>query len=78
MAEDEKKRVEDIGNYKWTFEGTKIPFLYKEEVRNLQIQKGTLLPEEREIIKRLLPACVGFSRFYNNKLIHKIPMLIKP
>lgn len=50
MAEDEKKRVEDIGNYKWTFDGTKIPFLYKEEIRNLQIQKGTLLPEEREII----------------------------
>jgi len=50
MPEDEKKRVEDIGNYKWAFNGTEIPFLYSEEVRNLQIQKGTLLPEEREII----------------------------
>ena len=50
MAEDDQKRVADIGNYKWAFDGTEVPFLNEEEVRNLQIPKGTLLPEEREII----------------------------
>ena len=50
MAEDEIKRVADIGNYKWVSNGEEIPFLNEEEVRNLQIPKGTLLPEEREII----------------------------
>ncbi len=50
MAEDEKKRVADIGNYKWVSNGKEIPLLNEEEVRNLQIPKGTLLPEERKII----------------------------
>ena len=50
MEEDAQKRVADIGNYKWTFDGIEIPFLDEEEVRNLQIAKGTLLPEERDII----------------------------
>ena len=50
MAEDERKRVADIGKYKWISDGTEIPFLDTDEVRNLQIPKGTLLPEEREII----------------------------
>ncbi len=50
MDEDAQKRVADIGNYKWVCEDVRIPFLDAEEVRNLQIPKGTLLPEEREII----------------------------
>ena len=50
MMEDEKKRVEEIGKYKWVSDGNEIPFLNEEEVRNLQISKGTLLPEERDII----------------------------
>ena len=50
MAEDNQKRVAEIGNYTWVLDGTEIPFLDETEVRNLQIQKGTLLPEEREII----------------------------
>jgi len=50
MKEDAQKRVADIGSYKWVFDDIEIPFLDAEEVRNLQIPKGTLLPEEREII----------------------------
>ena len=36
-------------HYKWTYKGEEKPFL-SGLVRNLTIQKGTLLPEEREII----------------------------
>jgi len=50
MEEEDQKRVADIGNYKWVSQGDTINFLDEKEVRNLQIPKGTLLPEEREII----------------------------
>jgi HD-GYP domain-containing protein (c-di-GMP phosphodiesterase class II) len=50
MEEDDQKRVADIGKYTWESDGELIPFLDEKEVRNLQIPKGTLLPEEREII----------------------------
>ena len=50
MEEDDQKRVGNIGNYKWISDGIEMPFLDEGEVRNLQISKGTLLPEERDII----------------------------
>ncbi len=50
MEEDDQKRVADIGRYTWESDGETINFLDEKEVRNLQIPKGTLLPEEREII----------------------------
>jgi len=50
MEEEDQKRVADIGRYTWESDGEIIPFLDEKEVRNLQIPKGTLLPEEREII----------------------------
>ena len=50
MEEEDQQRVANIGKYKWKLEGKKINFLDEKEVRNLQIPKGTLLPEEREII----------------------------
>ena len=50
MEEEDQQRVSNIGNYKWKLEGKAINFLDKKDVRNLQIPKGTLLPEEREII----------------------------
>jgi len=50
MEEEDQKRVAEIGNYKWVSQGNSINFLDEKEVRNLQIPKGTLLPEEREII----------------------------
>ena len=50
MEEEDQQRVADIGNYKWKLEGKKINFFDEKDVRNLQIPKGTLLPEEREII----------------------------
>ena len=50
MEKEDQQRVADIGNYKWKLEGKKINFFDEKDVRNLQIPKGTLLPEEREII----------------------------
>ena len=50
MEEEDQKRVADIGSYKWDLEGEETNFFDEKDVRNLQIPKGTLLPEEREII----------------------------
>ena len=50
MEADDQERVADIGKYKWNLKGKKINFLDETDIRNLQIPKGTLLPEEREII----------------------------
>ena len=50
MEAADQERVTDIGKYKWNLKGKKINFLDKTDIRNLQIPKGTLLPEEREII----------------------------
>ena len=50
MEADDQERVADIGKYNWNLKGKKINFLDKTDIRNLQIPKGTLLPEEREII----------------------------
>ena len=50
MEEEDQNRVANIGSYKWVSDGTHVPFLDETEIRNLQIPKGTLLPEERETI----------------------------
>ena len=50
MAEELQKRVIQISKYPFKEKSKKKPFLSKDEVRNLTIPKGTLLPEEREII----------------------------
>ncbi len=50
MEEEDQQRVSNIGNYKWKLEGEEIKLFDEKDVRNLQIPKGTLLPEEREII----------------------------
>ena len=50
MAKELQERVIKISNYPYRENGKKQSFLSKEEVRNLNIPKGTLLPEERQII----------------------------
>ncbi|SVD24730.1 uncharacterized protein METZ01_LOCUS377584, partial [marine metagenome] len=42
--------VKEIAKYKWIIDGEEMPLLDKNDVCNLQIAKGTLLPEERVII----------------------------
>ena len=53
MAEDDQKRVADIGNYKWVYEGKETTFLNETEIRNLQISKGTLLPPACSVLQSL-------------------------
>ena len=50
MQDVDQDRIRQIGEYKWNYKGETKPFLSELEVRNLTIAKGTLLPEEREII----------------------------
>ena len=50
MKSDDQARVKDIGSKKIEFNGLKQNFLSDNEIQNLNIPKGTLLPEEREII----------------------------
>ena len=50
MLEELQERVIQIAKYPFKEKSKKKPFLSRDEVRNLNIPKGTLLPEEREII----------------------------
>ncbi|MCG8325141.1 MAG: GAF domain-containing protein, partial [Thiotrichales bacterium] len=51
LSDDDQKRIDDIGNtiVKYYIEGDK-PLLNEEEIKNLQISRGTLSVREREII----------------------------
>ncbi|MDQ6993133.1 MAG: HD domain-containing phosphohydrolase [Mariprofundus sp.] len=52
MSDEDKQRVDQIGARKLTnSDGKSVPFLTEEELKNLKIAKGTLLPEEFEVIK---------------------------
>ena len=50
MEKSDQDRIKNIGNYRWYYKGEEKTFLSELEIRNLNIPKGTLLPEEREII----------------------------
>jgi HD-GYP domain-containing protein (c-di-GMP phosphodiesterase class II) len=50
MNPELQERVKSIGNQKVALFNGEQSFLSEEEIQNLNIPKGTLLPEEREII----------------------------
>jgi len=50
MLPEKRERVKNIAEQQIYLGDETQPFLSKEEVKNLNIPKGTLLPEEREII----------------------------
>ena len=50
MKPESQERVQSIGSKKVFMNGIEKNLLTDEEIRNLNIKKGTLLPEEREII----------------------------
>ena len=59
MAKADQERVERIGSYEWVDnDGDKVNFLSEEEIYNLNIKKGTLTPEEREIINYHIVATI--------------------
>ena len=50
MKPELQEKVRSIGAKKVNIFNREQPFLYEEEIQNLNIPKGTLLPDEREII----------------------------
>ncbi|MCK9229767.1 MAG: GAF domain-containing protein [Syntrophales bacterium] len=50
MSDEAVERVESIAGRSWSIDGREVPFLDRNEVENLSIRKGTLLPGERDII----------------------------
>jgi HD-GYP domain-containing protein (c-di-GMP phosphodiesterase class II) len=53
MSEHHQQRVREIAQYRWTDPlGQAVSFLSEDEVYNLNITKGTLTTEERDIINR--------------------------
>lgn len=59
MAKEDQARVERIAGYRWVNgDGEEVNFLTDEEIYNLNIKKGTLTPEEREIINHHIVATI--------------------
>jgi len=59
MAKADQDRVERIAAYRWVNnDGIETNFLTEEETYNLNIKKGTLTPEEREIINHHIVATI--------------------
>ena len=51
LSDDDKERVTEIASRSWSNgEGEEVPFLSDDEVANLNISRGTLTHDEREII----------------------------
>ncbi len=60
MAPPLQQRVKEIGAYRWVDEnGQETGFLSEEEIRNLNIEKGTLTAEEREIINHHIVSTIN-------------------
>ncbi len=60
MTAADQTRVEQIGAYIWRDpNGNVVPFLNSSEMANLKIAKGTLLPEEREIINHHIVSTIN-------------------
>jgi HD-GYP domain-containing protein (c-di-GMP phosphodiesterase class II) len=50
MKLEDQERVRQVGQFSWEFQGVMTPFLSENEIYNLTIPKGTITPEERQII----------------------------
>ena len=58
MSEEDQQRVRDIGQRRWCHQGKEQPLLSENELYNLTIDKGTLTPEEREVINNHIVATI--------------------
>ena len=50
MSGDKQQRINEIAQYKWKPNGKMQNFLSEDEIYNLTIPRGTLTPEERQVI----------------------------
>jgi hypothetical protein len=58
MSEEDQQQVQAISQHRWNYHGTELPLLTNNEVYNLTIEKGTLTPEEREVINNHIVATI--------------------
>ena len=58
MSEQDIARVREIGRRRWRYHGNELPLLSNNEVYNLTVVKGTLTPEEREVINNHIVATI--------------------
>ncbi|NOQ34478.1 MAG: GAF domain-containing protein [Methylococcaceae bacterium] len=59
MTDEDKERVYEIGSKIWEREGEVIAFLSEDETKNLTIERGTLTPEERQVINHHIEATIA-------------------
>ncbi len=50
MYDDKKQKIHDLSKYRWKPNGKMQNFLSEDEIYNLTIPRGTLTPEERQVI----------------------------
>jgi len=58
MSEENKEKIAWISQRHWRHNGEMVPLLSDNEVYNLSIDKGTLTPEEREVINNHITATI--------------------
>jgi HD-GYP domain-containing protein (c-di-GMP phosphodiesterase class II) len=58
MAAEDRQRVRQIGARRWRHNSESIPLLTDNELYNLTIEKGTLTPEERDMINNHIVATI--------------------
>ncbi len=59
MADADMKRIQEIGRMLWKHQSESLSLMSDDEIYNLTIQKGTLTPEEREIINHHIVATIN-------------------
>lgn len=58
MSAEDKEHITRISQHRWQHNGEEVPLLSDNEVYNLTIDKGTLTPEEREVINNHIVATI--------------------
>jgi len=58
MSAEDQAHIRQIGKRQWEHNGEQIPLLTENELYNLTIEKGTLTPEEREVINNHIVATI--------------------
>lgn len=58
MSAEDKVQIARISRHRWLHHGEEVPLLSDNEVYNLTVDKGTLTPEEREVINNHIVATI--------------------
>lgn len=66
MAPEDQARIKQIANKKWSFNQQQVSLLTEEEVKNLNVSRGTLTDEERQVINHHINLTIS--------MLEKIPL----